>query len=65
MSKFISIGFAMLTIAILNACTPTRVSDHVKLADMNSWHNKSTDSIEATRTPLKVMVERFPRSLAQ
>ena len=53
MNKFISIGCAMLTSILLNACTPTRVSDQVKLADMNSWHHKTTDSIEATHTDLK------------
>jgi NodT family efflux transporter outer membrane factor (OMF) lipoprotein len=53
MNKFISIVCAMLTITLLNACTPTQVSDHVKLADMNSWHHKPTDPIEITRTDLK------------
>ncbi|WP_251827576.1 TolC family protein [Methylovulum psychrotolerans] len=53
MNKLNSIGFALLTITLLNACTPTRVSDQVKLADINAWHHKPTDPIEATRTDLK------------
>ncbi len=53
MNKFISILCAVLTITILNACTPTRVSNHVKLADMDSWHHRPTDPIETTRTDLK------------
>ena len=52
MSKFISILFALLTVTILNACMPTRVSDHVKLADMNSWHHAPTDLINVTPTDL-------------
>jgi len=59
MNKFISIACGMLTITLLNACTPTRVSDQVKLADMNSWHHKPTDPIEVTRTDLKSWWEGF------
>jgi NodT family efflux transporter outer membrane factor (OMF) lipoprotein len=53
MYKFFSIGCAILTITLLNACTPTRVSDHVKLPDMNNWHHQPTDQVEVTRTDLK------------
>jgi len=53
MNKFISILFALLTITILSACMPTRVSDQVKLADMNSWHHAPTDLINVTPTDLK------------
>ncbi|MGJ0514678.1 MAG: TolC family protein [Methylomicrobium sp.] len=59
MNKFISILCAMLTITLLNACTPTRVSDHVKLADMNSWHHKPADPVEVTRTDLTSWWEGF------
>jgi len=59
MNRFISIGCAMLTITLLNACTPTRVSDHVKLADMDSWHHEPSDPIEVTRTDLKSWWEGF------
>jgi len=59
MNKFISIVFALLTITILSACTPTRVSDHVKLPDMNNWHHQPTDPIKVTRTDLKSWWEGF------
>jgi len=59
MNKFISIGCAILTITLLNACTPTRVGDHVKLADINNWHHQPTDPIEVTRTDLKSWWEGF------
>lgn len=49
----------MLIITILDACTPTRVSDHVKLTDMNGWHHNPTDPIEAARTDLKSWWEGF------
>lgn len=53
MNKFISILCALLAITILNACTPTRVSDHVKLADMSSWHHAPLDPINLTPTDIK------------
>ncbi len=59
MNKFISIGCAILTITLLNACTPTQVGDHVKLADINNWHHQPTDPIEVTRTDLKSWWEGF------
>jgi NodT family efflux transporter outer membrane factor (OMF) lipoprotein len=59
MNKFISIGCGMLTITLLNACTPTRVSDHVKLPHMNNWRHQTTDPIEVTRTDLKSWWEGF------
>jgi outer membrane protein TolC len=53
MYKFNSIGYALLTITLLNACTPTRVSDQVKLADITNWHHQPANPTEATRTDLK------------
>jgi len=57
MNKSISILCAML--ALLSACTPTRVSDHIKLADINDWHHQPTDPTEAAPTNLKSWWEGF------
>jgi NodT family efflux transporter outer membrane factor (OMF) lipoprotein len=49
---------AILALAALNGCTPTRVSDAVKLPDVNQWHH-ATDSSSATPTDLKVWWQGF------
>jgi NodT family efflux transporter outer membrane factor (OMF) lipoprotein len=59
MHKFISLLFALLAFTILNACTPTRVSDQVKLADMDRWHHKPSNQTEVTRTDLTSWWEGF------
>ncbi|MEQ1560644.1 MAG: TolC family protein [Methyloglobulus sp.] len=59
MNKFISILFALLAMTILNACTPTRVSEHMKLAYMDSWHHTPTYPINVTPTDIKSWWEGF------
>lgn len=58
MNHRIHFQVAILTLATLNACTPTRVSDAVKLPEVNQWHH-AADSSSVTPTDLKVWWQGF------
>jgi NodT family efflux transporter outer membrane factor (OMF) lipoprotein len=49
----------ILSIAVLSGCTPTRVSDRIKLVDINNWHHAPTDQTGATDTDLKTWWKGF------
>ncbi|CAG1012151.1 Toluene efflux pump outer membrane protein TtgI [Anaerolineae bacterium] len=58
MNNKIYLQMAILALAALNGCTPTRVSDAVKLPEMKQWHH-AADSASTTQTDLKVWWQGF------
>lgn len=45
--------FVLLAIVVLSGCTPTRISDQVKLPNINGWSHVPIDVTVAARTDLK------------
>jgi NodT family efflux transporter outer membrane factor (OMF) lipoprotein len=58
MNTKIHFHVAILALAVLNGCTPTRVSDAVKLPEVDSWHHADNSS-SVTQTDLKVWWQGF------
>lgn len=58
MNNKIHLQLVVLSCLILSGCTPTRVSDAVKLTDMDGWHHAPADSSNAT-TDLKTWWRGF------
>lgn len=58
MNNKIHIQLVILSLAVLSGCTPTRVSDSVKLSDVDGWHHAPADSTSAT-TDLKTWWQGF------
>ena len=50
MNNRFQVQIIILSIAVLSACTPTRVSDPIKLVDINNWRHAPADQSSATDT---------------
>ena len=59
MNNRFQVQIIILSIAVLNGCTPTRVSDQVKLVDINNWRHAPADQSRATDTDLKAWWKGF------
>lgn len=59
MNNRFQIQIIILSIAALSGCTPTRVSDEVKLVDVNNWHHAPANQASETDTDLKVWWKGF------
>jgi NodT family efflux transporter outer membrane factor (OMF) lipoprotein len=59
MNNRFQIQLMILSIAILNGCTPTRVSDAVKLVEVDGWHHAPANPAKATDTDLKTWWKGF------
>jgi NodT family efflux transporter outer membrane factor (OMF) lipoprotein len=59
MNNRFQIQIIILSIAVLSGCTLTRVSDKVKLVEVNSWHHAPAGQANATDTDLKTWWKGF------
>ena len=59
MNNRFQIQIIILSIAILSGCTPTRVSDEIKLIEVNSWHDAPVNQDSETDTDLKAWWKGF------
>lgn len=59
MNNRFQIQIIILSIAALSGCTPTRVSDEVKLVDVNHWHHAPANQASEMDTDLKAWWKGF------
>jgi NodT family efflux transporter outer membrane factor (OMF) lipoprotein len=59
MNNRFQVQMIILSIAVLSGCTPTRVSDQVKLIEVNGWHHAPANQANATDTDLKTWWKGF------
>lgn len=59
MNNRFQIQIIILSIAALSGCTPTRVSDEVKLVDVNNWHHAPVNQASETDSDLKAWWKGF------
>lgn len=59
MNNRFQVQIMILSIAIQSGCTPTRVSDEVKLVDVTNWHHAPANQASETDTDLKAWWKGF------
>jgi NodT family efflux transporter outer membrane factor (OMF) lipoprotein len=59
MNNRFQVQIIILSIAVLSGCTPTRVSDQVKLVEVNNWHHAPANQASTTNTDLKTWWKGF------
>jgi len=59
MNNRFQVQIIILSIAVLSGCTPTRVSDAVKLVEVDGWHHAPANPANATDTDLKTWWKGF------
>jgi NodT family efflux transporter outer membrane factor (OMF) lipoprotein len=59
MNNRFKVRMIVLSIVVLSGCTPTRVSDQVKLVEVNGWRHAPAGQANATDTDLKAWWKGF------